>query len=30
MKNKWSKYENEQKLILSGLNDDINKKLVIF
>lgn len=25
---KWSKYENEQKLILSELNDEINKKQV--
>jgi len=26
MHNKWSKYENEQKLILSDLNEEINKK----
>lgn len=25
---KWSKYENEQKLILSKLNEEINKKRV--
>lgn len=28
MNNKWSKYENEQKLILSRLNEEINKKQV--
>lgn len=28
MNNKWSKYENEQKLILSELNEKINKKRV--
>lgn len=28
MNNKWSKYENEQKLILSELNEEINKKRV--
>lgn len=28
MKNKWSKYENEQKLILTELNEEINKKRV--
>jgi len=28
MNNKWSKYENEQKLILSELNEGINKKRV--
>lgn len=29
MNNKWSNYENEQKLILSELNEEINKKRVI-
>jgi hypothetical protein len=28
MNNKWSKYENEQILILSQLNAEINKKRV--
>lgn len=28
MNYKWNKYENEQKLILSELNDEINKKQV--
>jgi len=28
MGNKWSKYEIEQKLILSELNDELNKKRV--
>lgn len=28
MNNKWSKYENEQKLILSQLNEELNKKRV--
>lgn len=28
MKNKWSNYESEQKLILSELNQEINKKQV--
>lgn len=28
MNSKWSKYENEQKLILSKLNEEINKKRV--
>lgn len=28
MNNKWNKYENEQKLILSQLNEEINKKRV--
>lgn len=28
MNNKWSKYENEQKLILAELNERLNKKRV--
>lgn len=28
MNNKWSKYENEQKLILAELNETLNKKQV--
>lgn len=28
MNNRWSNYENEQKLILSNLNEEINKKRV--
>jgi len=28
MNSKWSKYENEQKLILSELNEEINKRRV--
>jgi len=28
MNNKWSKYENEQKLILSELTEGLNKKRV--
>lgn len=28
MGNKWSKYETEQKLILSELGDELNKKRV--
>jgi len=28
MNNKWSKYENEQKLIISELNERLNKKRV--
>lgn len=28
MNNKWSKYENDQILILSQLNEEINKKRV--